>query len=231
MKKSVISMGVLIGLLALSGCSKSEDMTTKNSSTSQTSISTTISSTKQSNITTSSTTSTTSSTSTGVSTSQSMESTSETISEPETAWNAEKSGALDSFMTSWGQEMGQTYGAYQPNNNVNYYGVQFPSEVVGANAKMPIAINDIIVSSEWSETGESSADYSIVAAYSDAQTGSPKASMSRHVYLFGFTNDQPVVLVSMQNQGMPDGALHFRLTENAALTNGFRGIVAGNVSE
>lgn len=225
MKKSVISMGVLIGVLALSGCSKSEDMTTKNSSTSRTSISTTISSTKQSNITTSSTTSTTSSTS------QSMESTSETISEPETAWNAEKSGALDSFMTSWGQEMGQTYGAYQPNNNVNYYGVQFPSEVVGANAKMPIAINDIIVSSEWSETGESSADYSIVAAYSDAQTGSPKASMSRHVYLFGFTNDQPVVLVSMQNQGMPDGALHFRLTENAALTNGFQGIVAGNVSE
>lgn len=222
MKKSVISMGILIGLLALSGCSKSEDMTTKNSSTSQTSISTTMSSTKQSNITTSSTTS---------STSQSIESTSETISEPETAWNAEKSGALDSFMTSWGQEMGQTYGAYQPNNNVNYYGVQFPSEVVGANAKMPIAINDIIVSSEWSETGESSADYSIVAAYSDAQTGSPKASMSRHVYLFGFTNDQPVVLVSMQNQGMPDGALHFRLTENAALTNGFQGIVAGNVSE
>lgn len=225
MKNSVISMGVLIGLLALSGCSKSEDTTTKNSSTSQTSISTTISSTKQSNITTSSTTSTTSSTS------QSIESTSETISEPETAWNAEKSGALDSFMTSWGQEMGQTYGAYQPNNNVNYYGVQFPSEVVGANAKMPIAINDIIVSSEWSETGESSAEYSIVAAYSDAQTGSPKASMSRHVYLFGFTNDQPVVLVSMQNQGMPDGALHFRLTENAALTNGFQGIVAGNVSE
>lgn len=218
-------MGVLIGVLALSGCSKSEDTITKNSSTSQTSISTTISSTKQSNITTSSTTSTTSSTS------QSIESTSETISAPETAWNAEKSGALDSFMTSWGQEMGQTYGAYQPNNNVNYYGVQFPSEVVGANAKMPIAINDIIVSSEWSETGESSADYSIVAAYSDAQTGSPKASMSRHVYLFGFTNDQPVVLVSMQNQGMPDGALHFRLTENAALTNGFRGIVAGNVSE
>ena len=225
MKKSVISMGVLIGVLALSGCSKSEDTITKNSSTSQTSISTTISSTKQSNITTSSTTSTTSSTS------QSIESTSETISAPETAWNAEKSGALDSFMTSWGQEMGQTYGAYQPNNNVNYYGVQFPSEVVGANAKMPIAINDIIVSSEWSETGESSADYSIVAAYSDAQTGSPKASMSRHDYLFGFTNDQPVVLVSMQNQGMPDGALHFRLTENAALTNGFRGIVAGNVSE
>lgn len=222
MKKSVISMGVLIGVLALSGCSKSEDTITKNSSTSQTSISTTMSSTKQSNITTSSTTS---------STSQSIESTSETISEPETAWNAEKSGALDSFMTSWGQEMGQTYGAYQPNNNVNYYGVQFPSEVVGANAKMPIAINDIIVSSEWSETGESSADYSIVAAYSDAQTGSPKASMSRHVYLFGFTNDQPVVLVSMQNQGMPDGALHFRLTENAALTNGFQGIVAGNVSE
>lgn len=225
MKKSVIIMGVLIGVLALSGCSKSEDTITKNSSTSQTSISTTMSSTKQSNITTSSTTSTTSSTS------QSMESTSETISEPETAWNAEKSGALDSFMTSWGQEMGQTYGAYQPNNNVNYYGVQFPSEVVGANAKMPIAINDIIVSSEWSETGESYADYSIVAAYSDAQTGSPKASMSRHVYLFGFTNDQPVVLVSMQNQGMPDGALHFRLTENAALTNGFQGIVAGNVSE
>lgn len=225
MKKSVISMGVLIGVLALSGCSKSEDTITKNSSTSLTSISTTMSSTKQSNISTSSTTSTTSSTS------QSMESTSETISEPETAWNAEKSGALDSFMTSWGQEMGQTYGAYQPNNNVNYYGVQFPSEVVGANAKMPIAINDIIVSSEWSETGESSAEYSIVAAYSDAQTGSPKASMSRHVYLFGFTNDQPVVLVSMQNQGMPDGALHFRLTENAALTNGFQGIVAGNISE
>lgn len=137
-------------------------------------------------------------------------------------WNVEKASKLQEFMKNWGNTMGQSYKEYQPNNNVDFYGVKLPDEVLGSDKKQPIAVNDQIVSAEWSSDGQSSSDYSIVSVYSDAETA-PYAG--KHVYFFGFYNNQPVALVSMQNQGMPDGALHFKPTDNNDLNSNFQNIV------
>lgn len=140
-----------------------------------------------------------------------------------TIWSSGKADALRSFMASWGATMGQSYQEYRPQNNVNFYGLQLPDDLLGNTQKQPMTVDDQIVSAEWSENGQSTAEYSIVAVYSDADTA---AFAAKHVYFFAIHNNQPIVLTSMQNQGMPDGAFHFSQTENQELKNGFQEIVS-----
>ena len=45
--------------------------------------------------------------------------------------------------------------------------------------------------------------------------------MQKHLYLFTIVNNQPLVLVTMQNQGDPYGYLYFGATDNAELRAGF----------
>ncbi|MBV7389525.1 DUF4767 domain-containing protein [Enterococcus alishanensis] len=137
-------------------------------------------------------------------------------------WDSEKADALRSFIVNWSATMGQSYQEYQPQNNVNFYGLQLPDDVLENTQKQPMAVDNQIVSAEWSGNGESAAEYSIVAVYSDADTA---AFAAKHVYFFAIHNNDPVVLTSMQNQGMPDGAFHFSQTENQELKNGFQNIV------
>ncbi|MBO0453220.1 DUF4767 domain-containing protein [Candidatus Enterococcus murrayae] len=139
-------------------------------------------------------------------------------------WSTDKSAKLQEFMSSWGQTMGQTYKAYYPKQSVDFYGLDLPDGVIEGTKTQPMAVDEQIVTGEWSETGTSSSEYSIVAVYSDAETA-PYAA--KHVYFFAFHDQQPLVLVSMQNQGMPDKAFHFSETENQELKNGFLSIVNG----
>ncbi|WP_242617256.1 DUF4767 domain-containing protein, partial [Enterococcus faecium] len=60
--------------------------------------------------------------------------------------------------------------------------------------------------------------------YSDAET---EPYLKKHVYLFGFQQNQPKVLVTQQNQGNPDNYLYFNETANNELKNGFNQIVYG----
>lgn len=238
MKKIFISLSVCIGLLSLAGCSKNETKTTEKSSNEKIKVSETYSTEKQSVSDTSSTEETISSSNDSSGSETIVSSSSEEINEsvenpvsvPNTIWDARKTGELQAFMKNWESVMGQSYNEYRPNNNVNYYGMQLPDDVLGASKRSPMAVNDTIVSAEWSDSGESASEYSIVSVYSDAQT-TPNPSAGRHIYFFGFRGNQPVVLVSMQNQGMPDKALHFNLTENEALNSGFQTIAAGNPAE
>lgn len=238
MKKIFISLSVCIGLLSLAGCSKNETKTTEKSSNEKIKVSETYSTEKQSVSDTSSTEETISSSNDSSGSETIVSSSSEEINEsvenpvsvPNTIWDARKTGELQAFMKNWESVMGQIYNEYRPNNNVNYYGMQLPDDVLGASKRSPMAVNDTIVSAEWSDSGESASEYSIVSVYSDAQT-TPNPSAGRHIYFFGFRGSQPVVLVSMQNQGMPDKALHFNLTENEALNSGFQTIAAGNPAE
>lgn len=224
MKKAIISLSLCMGLLGLAGCSKDEAPASKSKSEDTIKVSETYFSSKKNKAT-----------SEKASTSKTTESSSEETSESSTdsnisttLWDANKSSELQSFMQSWGNTMGQSYNEYRPGNNVNFYGMPLPEAVLG-NTESPLAVNDTIVSAEWSDTGESAAQYSIVAVYSDAETVS--GMKTRHVYFFAFTNNQPVVLVSMQNQGMPDKALHTTQTENQALNSGFQAIAAGKSTE
>ncbi|HCM87615.1 MULTISPECIES: DUF4767 domain-containing protein [Enterococcus] len=238
MKKIFISLSVCIGLLSLAGCSKNETKTTEKSSNEKIKVSETYSTEKQSVSDTSSTEETISSSNDSSGSETIVSSASEEINESSenpvsvsnTIWDARKTGELQAFMKNWESVMGQSYNEYRPSNNVNYYGMQLPDDVLGASKRNPIAVNDTIVSAEWSDSGESASEYSIVSVYSDAQTAQ-NPSAGRHIYFFGFRGNQPVVLVSMQNQGMPDKALHFNLTENEALNSGFQTIAAGNQAE
>ena len=77
-----------------------------------------------------------------------------------------------------------------------------------------MAIGGVPVSAEWSESGTGQADYQITAVYSDAET---EPYLKKHVYLFGFQQNQPKVLVTQQNQGNPDNYLYFNETANNEL--------------
>lgn len=207
MKKVVLGFGIgLLCLLGLSGCGK-ESISKESTAKTTNSVTTSKSASNHQESTTSTT----------------LSSSVETLKEdqPEVFWNSAKDQELQELMASWGKTMGQSYQAYRPAQNVDFYGLVLPDDVLVHSAKQPIAVDDQIVSAKWSDTGESSAEYSIVAVYSDAETAS---YLEKHVYFFGFHQGQPVVLVSMQNQGMPDGALHFKQTENQDLMTDFQKI-------
>lgn len=231
MKKVMIGIGICIGLLGLAGCSTKQTQATHKTDEQRTTLKKT-SSTSQSGKVKQSSAKSSSSTapSTAASlTEKSSEGTSETVQPIVSVWDDQKKQQLQTFMQSWGATMGQTYKEYRPTSNVNFYGMPLPDAVLGAASRTPMAVDQRLVSAEWTDSGESSSEYSIVAVYSDAETTSGMAT--RHVYFFGFTKNQPVVLVSMQNQGMKDKALHFHETENQALNTAFQNIAAGNPVE
>ncbi|MEI5993623.1 DUF4767 domain-containing protein [Candidatus Enterococcus mansonii] len=135
-----------------------------------------------------------------------------------TLWNAQKKSELRSFMQSWGNIMGQSYIEYYPGFEANWYGYSFPSELANNN----IAVGGNRATVQWSDTGESSSGYNVVAVYSDITT---TQKLERHLYLFTILNGQPVVLVTMQNQGNNENLIYFKQTQNADLSNGFSAIV------
>lgn len=136
-------------------------------------------------------------------------------------WNKDKATALDSFMKSWGNTMGQQYQSYFPGNNTDYYGLAFPKEL----GQHSIAVNgNTNVKVAWSNNGRGNADYNVVAIYCDSATAKP---MEAHLYLFTIHHGKPVVLVTMTTNG---NTLYFHETKNTALQNGFTKIM-GNKKE
>ncbi|MCC4044340.1 DUF4767 domain-containing protein [Enterococcus gallinarum] len=131
-------------------------------------------------------------------------------------WDASKSAELATFMQSWGQEMGQQYRSYDDHVQANYYGLQVPQDIL--DGKWTTVINQTPVSIEWTETGEGTADFQIVAIYSDIDHATPAGG---HLYFFGFQQKQPKVLITQQNQGNQNNYLYFKETENESLKNEF----------
>lgn len=135
-------------------------------------------------------------------------------------WSAKKAKALKTYMATFSQSMSQEYVEYQPGNDVNFFGLKYPTEF----KKNQVAVNNQQVSVNWSDDGTGSNDYNVVAIYSDAAT---TEGMSKHLYLFTFHQEKPVVLITQQNQGMPDNLVHFDATENEELSSHFDTIVSG----
>jgi hypothetical protein len=124
-------------------------------------------------------------------------------------------------MQDWGNTMGQDYAEYSEAHPLNYYGLKVPTEL----SKMPPAVNNAKISYTLSNDGSTTADYAIVAVYSDEANGD---FMGEHLYLFTLHHGEPEVLVTMQDQGTSTDFLYFHQTENKDLQNGFAQIVAGN---
>ncbi|MGY3779374.1 DUF4767 domain-containing protein [Isobaculum melis] len=134
-------------------------------------------------------------------------------------WNSQKKIALAAYMNTWGQKMGQSYIEYSPGADVNFYGVNFPSTFAQNN----IAVNGARAAINWSGDGTGNNVYNVVAIYSDVET---TTNMERHLYLFTLVNGQPMVLITMQNQGNAENLIYFTETQNTELRNGFAQIIA-----
>jgi uncharacterized protein YceK len=223
MKKIIITT---IGLLLfLAGCSTTN---TKESSTKE-SVSTTESSVMETSVSTESTAASTTSTSRSSEAQTSQQSTSVAVTSQTTTqstpatqpvkttlWSTTKSAELASFMSSWGQEMGQQYQSYDNQSQVDYYGLQVPKSIL--DGEWTMVIDQTPVSVEWTDNGEGEADFQLVAVYSDIND---VASTAGHLYFFGFQQEQPKVFITQQNQGNPNNYLYFKETENSELKNGF----------
>lgn len=141
-------------------------------------------------------------------------------------WDTNKSTQLATFVTQWGNTLGQSYKSYSPQNNLSLYGTPLPSAVIDGNWKM--AINEAPVTVQWSEDGTGNAGFNLVAVYSDVKTGE---YLGQHVYFFGFENGQPKVYLTQQNQGNDKNYMYFNETQNQQLTQGFIDIVNGQTPQ
>lgn len=146
-------------------------------------------------------------------------------SEQTPSFDRNKAQALEDFMAVWGEGMNQIYRSYTPELVTSMYGLNFPSRAIEL-----LSVNDQEVNAYWSMDGISkqAGDYAIVAAYSDRDDFSeknPTAPYGANFYLFAIKDGKPIVLNSQQNQGQPDGLVHFYPTQNAELQTGFEEIV------
>lgn len=140
----------------------------------------------------------------------------------EALWNENKSKELSSFMSSWGESMGQKYKSYTAQESVDFYGLQLPKDIFDDKVKM--AVNEQPVSVSWSDDGNGNAEYNLVEVYSDAES---QPYLGKHLYFFTFKDGQPIVLITEQNQGNEKNYLHFKETASADLKNGFMAILEG----
>ena len=137
-------------------------------------------------------------------------------------WNPEKNQRLSEFMSAWGIEMGQSYSQYNPNHNLNLYGLSIPWSVIDNNSTWKAAVDNQPIELKWSETGEDTGGYQLVDVYSDVNE---KNSGVNHVYLFVIKAGNPIVLYTAQNQGNTNNYLYLKETKNNELKTAFARIV------
>lgn len=167
-------------------------------------------------------TSTTSSMSETTATSIKETSTTTTQATQALLWDNKKKEELASFIQRWGKTMNQSYISYDEANSSNYAGLHFPADF----DKYTMAVDDITTTIAWSTNGLGEAEYNVVAVYCDVDGG----TIGGHLYLFAFKEQQPVVLITEQNQATPDNRLHFTVTKNQELKNGFAKIANEPIS-
>lgn len=180
--------------VALSACAQST--TTKSTTTSQTQMSTTSSKPQE------------------TTSSMSTQTTTQTTQAVSLLWDAQKKQELAAFMQTWGESMNQQYTSYDEAHSSNYAGLHFPADF----GQYTMAVDEVTATIAWSTNGLGEADYNVVAVYCDVDGG----TIGGHLYLFAFTQTkEPVVLITEQNQAMPDNRLHFTKTKNKELQAGF----------
>lgn len=156
-----------------------------------------------------------------------VESKSQTSQTQTTAlWNSDKAAKLASYMVEFGHKMNQeSYKRLTPNGSDDFYGAMSfaknnritVGEKTEQNAPMT---NQQKVDVAFSDDGTGTADYLIVDSY--GYSGSAMI-----LYHFTIHNGQPVVLVSLQNQGNPENMYYMYPTNNKDIQEAFANIVNG----
>lgn len=149
-------------------------------------------------------------------------------SQPQTTalWNSDKAAKLASYMVEFGHKMNQeSYKRLTPNGSDDFYGAMSfaknnritVGEKTEQNAPMT---NQQKVDVAFSDDGTGTADYLIVDSY--GYSGSAMI-----LYHFTIHKGQPVVLVSLQNQGNPENMYYMYPTNNKDIQEAFANIVNG----
>lgn len=140
-------------------------------------------------------------------------------------WNQDRAEALQVFMKRWGAEMGQTYHAYGPGNDTDFFGLHYPSDF-SKNQTMFEQTTPVFT---WSKDGSPKSEFNVVAIYADVVGNVGDG----HLYFFVIYDDQmPAILVHQQTgpEQTGDGKVHFTASSNEALMTGFNDIVAGRLT-
>ena len=141
-------------------------------------------------------------------------------------WNSDKAAKLASYMVEFGHKMNQeSYRRLTPNGSDDFYGAMSfaknnritVGEKTEQNAPMT---NQQKVDVAFSDNGTGTADYLIVDSY--GYSGSAMI-----LYHFTIHNGQPLVLVSLQNQGNPENMYYMYPTNNKDIQEAFANIVNG----
>lgn len=141
-------------------------------------------------------------------------------------WNSDKAAKLASYMVEFGHKMNQeSYKRLTPNGSDDFYGAMSfaknnritVGEKTEQNAPMT---NQQKADVAFSDDGTGTADYLIVDSY--GYSGSAMI-----LYHFTIHNGQPVVLVSLQNQGNPENMYYMYPTNNKDIQEAFANIVNG----
>lgn len=139
-------------------------------------------------------------------------------------WNSDKAAKLASYMVEFGHKMNQeSYRRLTPNGSDDFYGAMSfaknnritVGEKTEQNAPMT---NQQKVDVAFSDDGTGTADYIIVDSYG-------YAGSAMILYHFTIHNGQPVVLVSLQNQGNPENMYYMYPTNNKDIQETFANIV------
>ena len=141
-------------------------------------------------------------------------------------WNSDKAAKLASYMVEFGHKMNQeSYRRLTPNGSDDFYGAMSfaknnritVGEKTEQNAPMT---NQQKVDVAFSDDGTGTADYLIVDSY--GYSGSAMI-----LYHFTIHKGQPVVLVSLQNQGNPENMYYMYPTNNKDIQEAFANIMNG----
>jgi hypothetical protein len=116
--------------------------------------------------------------------------------------------------------MDQQYQAYTPTHSVTMNGYTYPKDF----SQRKLTVNGTEMMAAYTVTGAQTADYNVVAIYSD--TADTSKTTADHLYLFAYRQNQPVVLVTQSTAAEAT----FTPTQNQELTAGFEAVAAGQAT-
>ena len=141
-------------------------------------------------------------------------------------WNSDKAAKLASYMVEFGHKMNQeSYRRLTPDGSDDFGGAMSFAKnnriTVGERTEQYAPLtNQQKVDVAFSDDGTGTADYLIVDSYG-------YAGLPMILYHFTIHNGQPVVLVSLQNQGNPENMYYMYPTNNKDIQEAFANIVNG----
>ena len=146
--------------------------------------------------------------------------------EIKSSWSTESKKELDNFVIKWGEENNHKLTSYTPSDNLDWYGIEVPKDLMDETNQIKGAIEGNQFSIAWSEDAKSvdGVDRSLVGVYSNAYN---QPYDKKYLYFLTLLPDgTPEVLMSSQSQGNEiTNYVYFSPLQDGNLSKGFADIV------